>query len=216
METEKKYLAFDLGASGGRAVLGTLGGGKLRMEELHRFANGPVSRGERLYWDADRLFEEIKTGIRLAAASHSDISGIGVDTWGVDFGLLGADDALLDMPRHYRDPRTDRMVERTESIVPRSEIYAQTGIQTMQLNTLYQLLSVSLTDPKLLDSAERLLFMPDLLNFWLSGVKANEFSISTTSQMYNPTARTWAWPLSKSSAFHRRFWRCSTARNDPR
>ncbi len=192
----QNYLAFDFGASGGRALVGTIDGGRLRLEEVHRFANGPVFVNGAAYWDAFRLLEEIKQGIRLAVKGYgSDIAGIGIDTWGVDFGLLGPNDLLIEMPRHYRDARTDGLVEEGDKLLPRSEIYAQTGIQFMQINTLYQLFAVARANPWILDNAERLLMMPDLFNFWLTGVKSNEFTIATTSQMYNPVEGGWATDL---------------------
>ncbi|MCX6344850.1 MAG: rhamnulokinase [Armatimonadetes bacterium] len=191
-----KYLAFDFGASGGRAVLGVIDGGKLRLEEVHRFWNGPVYVNGVAYWDAFRLLDEIKQGIRLAVRNFgSDIAGIGIDTWGVDFGLLGPNDLLIEMPRHYRDSRTDGMIEEGDKLLPRSEVYAQTGIQFMQINTLYQLLSVAINNPWALENAQSLLMMPDLFNFWLTGVKANEFTIASTSQMLNPNTGTWATDL---------------------
>lgn len=192
----QKYLAFDFGASGGRALVGTIDGGRLSLAEIHRFANGPVFVNSAAYWDAFRLLEEIKQGIRLAVKEYgSDIAGIGIDTWGVDFGLLGPNDLLIEMPRHYRDARTDGLVEEGDRILPRSEVYARTGIQFMQINTLYQLLAVARTNPWMLERAERLLMMPDLFNFWLTGVKANEFTIATTTQMYNPVKGGWATDL---------------------
>lgn len=189
----KKYLAFDFGASGGRALIGTIDNGRLALEEIHRFWNGPVFVNGNAYWDAFRLLEEIKQGIRLAVKQYgSDIAGIGIDTWGVDFGLLGPNDLLIEMPRHYRDSRTDGLVEEGDKIMPRAEVYAHTGIQFMQLNTLYQLFSVARDNPWMLENAERMLMMPDLFNFWLTGVKANEFTISSTSQMHNPVTGSWA------------------------
>lgn len=196
MATGHKYLAIDLGASSGRAIIGSLDNGKLHLEEVHRFHNGPVVVGGHSYWDAFRLLEEIKQGISIAYKAHGDeIAGMGIDTWGVDFGLLGPNDILLEMPRHYRDSRTDGMIEKAERILPRRDIYAQTGIQLMQINTLFQLLALSLENRWMLDCAQSLLMMPDLLNFWLTGVKANEFTNATTSQMYNPVTCGWATDL---------------------
>lgn len=125
----------------------------------------------------------------------SDIAGIGIDTWGVDFGLLGPNDLLIEMPRHYRDSRTDGLIEEGDKLMPRAEVYNYTGIQFMQFNTLYQLFSVARENPWMLEKAEQLLMMPDLFNFWLTGVKANEFTIASTSQMHNPTTGVWAHEL---------------------
>ena len=191
--TGTAYLAFDLGAESGRAVLGWLADDELRLEEVHRFANGPVRVGDSLHWDVLRLWSEVQRGLALAAARAGDgLASLGVDTWGVDFGLLAADDSLLGNPHHYRDPRTDGMLEAAFAVTPRDEIYRQTGIQLMQLNTLYQLLAMVRADSPALASARHLLMMPDLLNFWLSGVKANEFTDATTTQCYDPRGERWA------------------------
>lgn len=191
--TGTAYLAFDLGAESGRAVLGWLDDNHLRLEEVHRFANGSVRVGDSLHWDVLRLWNEMQHGLALAAAKAGDrLAGLAVDTWGVDFGLLAADDSLLGNPYHYRDPRTDGMLEAAFEIVPREEIYQATGIQFMQLNTLYQLLAMARAHAPALERARHLLLMPDLFNFWLSGVKANEFTDATTTQCLDPRASTWA------------------------
>jgi rhamnulokinase len=188
-----KFLAFDLGAESGRAVVGHLDDGRLRLEELHRFANGPVQVLDRLHWDVLRLWTEIKHGLALAGKAYGDtLASIGLDTWGVDFGLLAADDTLLGNPLHYRDRCTDGMMEEAFKLVPRAEIYAQTGIQFIQLNSLYQLLAMAKAGSPLLAIARTFLNIPDLFNFWLSGRKASEFTIATTSQCYDPRAGDWA------------------------
>ena len=188
-----KFLAFDLGAESGRAVMGHLDGDRLRLEEVHRFPNGPVRVLDSLHWDVLRLWSEIKHGLALAAQAYgTSLASVGLDTWGVDFGLLAADDILLGNPYHYRDSRTDGMMDEAFKIVPRAEIYERTGIQFMQLNSLYQLLAMARADSPALAAAETLLTMPDLFNFWLSGRKANEFTIATTSQCYDPRAGDWA------------------------
>lgn len=193
MASELKFLAFDLGAESGRAVMGLLNGGKLRLADVHRFPNGAVSVGDGLYWDVLRLFEEMKQGMRLAVQAHGkDIAGAGVDAWGVDFGLLGPHDVLLENPHCYRDSRTDGMMAELEKIVPRSEVYEQTGIQFMPVNTLYQMLALSRSNRWQLDTARTMLMMPDLFNFWFTGVKANEFTEATTTQFYNPRTGGWA------------------------
>jgi rhamnulokinase len=188
-----KFLAFDLGAESGRAVVGHLDDKKLRLEEIHRFGNGPVQVLDSLHWDVLRLWTDIKHGLGLAAQAYGgDLSSVGLDTWGVDFGLLAADDTLLGNPYHYRDRRTDGLMEAAFDIVPRAEIYERTGIQFMQLNSLYQLLAMAQADAPALGAARTFLNMPDLFNFWLSGCKANEFTIATTSQCYDPRAGDWA------------------------
>ncbi|MEN8097922.1 MAG: rhamnulokinase family protein, partial [Chloroflexota bacterium] len=188
-----KLIAVDLGAESGRVVVGHLDQDQLRLEEIHRFANGPVRVLESLQWDILRLWSEIKHGLsKTATAYGSSLAGVGLDTWGVDFGLLAADDTLLGNPYHYRDSRTDKMMEAAFDIVPREEIFERTGIQFMQLNSLYQLLAMVKADAPELCAAKTFLNMPDLFHFWLSGRKANEFSIATTSQCYDPRAGDWA------------------------
>jgi rhamnulokinase len=188
-----KFLAFDLGAESGRAVVGHLEDGRLGLEEIHRFPNGPVRVLDSIHWDVLRLWSEIKDGLGMAARVYGDdLVSIGLDTWGVDFGLLAADDTLLVNPYHYRDSRTDGMMEAAFQIVPRAEIYEHTGIQFMQINSLYQLFAMAQAGSPALAAARTFLNMPDLFNFWLSGRKASEFSITTTSQCYNPRAGDWA------------------------
>ena len=172
------YLAFDLGASSGRALLGTIDSNHLKIIELHRFVNGPVELPSGLHWNVLGLWGEINEGLRKAAA-YQPLS-MGLDTWGVDFGLLDSQDALIGNPYHYRDARTQGMMEAAFQRVPREQIYAQTGIQFMELNTLYQLYAMVQDQSPALEIAQTLLFMPDLLNFWLTGRKVNEFTIATT------------------------------------
>jgi len=182
-----KAIACDLGASSGRVMLGTLEDGRLALEELHRFANTPVLFPTGLYWDTLRLFQEIVHGLTIAGRERKlHIDAIGVDTWGVDFGILGEDGALADNPRHYRDARTNGMMERTFAVVPREDIFAATGVQFMQLNSLYQWHAMKLADAPALRIAKRLLFLPDLFNYWLTGVERAERTIASTSQFYDP------------------------------
>ena len=191
------YLACDLGASSGRAVLGMFDGRQLKLEEVHRFDNGPTKILDSLHWDVLRLFEEIKTGLAKSAQNHTQLDGIGIDTWGVDYGLLSASGDLLGLPYHYRDRRTQGMFDQAFKLVPRAEIYAKTGIQFMELNTLYQLLATTKNSPALLDMADTLLFMPNLLNYWLTGIKRGEYTIAGTSQLYDMTRNCWAEDLIK-------------------
>lgn len=187
------YLAIDLGAESGRAMLGTLSGDELAIEELHRFPNTPVRALGALYWDTLRLWHEIQHGIGVAARERKlTLAGIGVDTWGVDFGLLGADGNLIDSPRHYRDSRTNRTMEKLFEAVPRSQVFAYTGIQFMQFNTLYQLYSMKLANSPALGAAHRMLNMPDLFNYWLTGVMKSEATIASTTQFFNPKEMSWA------------------------
>ncbi|MFB3829651.1 MAG: rhamnulokinase family protein [Bryobacteraceae bacterium] len=185
------YLAFDLGAESGRAILGTLSANGLAIEEIHRFPNTPVRVFSNLYWDTLRLWHEIQHGLQHAARGRR-LAGVGIDTWGVDYALLGSDGALVDNPRHYRDARTDGVMEKLFQVVPRDEVFAHTGIQFMQLNTLYQYYSMKLEGAPALESARKLLFMPDLFNYWMTGVAKSERTIASTSQFYNPCSKSWA------------------------
>jgi rhamnulokinase len=190
---QKRFVALDLGAESGRAVVGHLDGDSLRLEVVHRFPNGPVRVNGRLHWDVLRLWTECKQGIRQAVQQYgSSIASIGLDTWGVDFGLLDARDNLVGNPYHYRDSRTDGMMEEVFKRVPREEVFEHTGIQFMQLNSLYQLYSMRLAGEPAVDMARTFLTMPDLFNFWLTGRKACEFSNATTTQCYDPRLKTWA------------------------
>ncbi|MDZ7269558.1 MAG: rhamnulokinase [candidate division KSB1 bacterium] len=188
-----KYLAFDLGAESGRAILGTLRRDRISLTEIHRFTNSPVMQDGHLRWQADRLLGELQQGLaRAAQQGHRDLAALGIDTWGVDFGLLDRHDRLLENPVAYRDARTNGMVARAFELMPAAELYARTGIQIMPINTLYQLLSLVETKAPVLAAAERLLFMPDLFNFLLTGSKAAEYSIASTSQLLDATTKTWA------------------------
>lgn len=192
----KNVLAFDYGASSGRAILGSFDGEKLTLKEIHRFSNDPVMVGESLHWDVLRLYHELKQGI-LAGYKETGgkIDSIGIDTWGVDFGLLDKNDVLLGNPYHYRDSRTDGMIEEAWKAVGRERIYNDTGIAFQKFNTLYQLLSMVKNKSTLLENAETLLFMPDLFAFFLTGNKACEYTIASTSQMLLAGRGTWAYDL---------------------
>jgi len=187
------YLAVDLGAESGRVMLGALGEGKLELEQLHRFPNEPVQTPSGLYWDCFRLFYEIERGLAVAGRERKlRPAGVGVDTWGVDFGLLGRDGSLVACPMHYRDKRNDGVPEKAFAIAPREEIFAETGLQFLQFNTLFQLYAMKLAGAPALQVADRLLMMPDLMNYWLCGEKANELTDASTTQCYNPVRRCWA------------------------
>jgi rhamnulokinase len=183
----KNFLAFDMGAESGRAVLGTLDNGKLTLDVKHRFANPTGRLGGHLYWNLLTQWEELKIGLRNVAGTKLD--GIGVDTWGVDFALLADDGSVLGNPFHYRDTRTDGAMERAFAKVPREKIFEATGVQFMQINSLYQLMATSRTH---LSEGKTLLFMPDLFNYLFTGVAKSEFSIASTSQMYDPRKKQWA------------------------
>ena len=185
-------LGFDFGASSGRAMLGTLEGGKLVLTELHRFSNDPVMLNGRFYWDVQRFFFEMKQALYKAAKQGIHLDAIGIDTWGVDYGLLDKNGRLAGLPVHYRDGRTDEMMPRAFQTVPKEEIFRQTGLAFMQFNTLYQLLAMKAEDDQALAIADKLLFMPDLLAYFLTGEMGTEYTIASTSQMIDPHTRDWA------------------------
>jgi rhamnulokinase len=198
MGSRRVYLALDLGAESGRVVAGAFDGNGLELNEVHRFPNAPVRIQGTLYWDVLSLFAEIKRGLSIAAKKEGpSLVSLGVDTWGVDYALLDAQGRLLGNPCHYRDARTDGMMEEAFKLVPKREIYSCTGIQFMFFNTLYQVLSEVVHQTSALSSAQRLLFMPDLVNYWLTGRAVNERTIASTSQMYDPGAKAWSQPLLK-------------------
>lgn len=190
------FVAFDLGAESGRALLGTLEDGLLRMKEVHRFPNSPINVLGHLQWDVFRLFEELKVGLKAALAAaltapQDQPCSIGIDTWGVDFALLGEDGMFLGLPFAYRDKRTDGMLEELFRLVPRREVYKYTGIQFQQFNTLVQLLAMKRSRSTALDSARHLLFIPDALTYMFSGVRCSEFTFATTSQLMDPRSGSW-------------------------
>ena len=180
---EKAYLAVDIGASSGRHVLGLFDGEQLRLEEVYRFENGRRrGRPADLHWDLLGQWSHVRQGLRAAAAKCGDrVTSVGVDTWGVDFGLLGRGDELLGNPYHYRDSRTNDTMAKAFGIVSREEIFRHTGLQFMQFNTLFQLLAMKLSGSPLLDIAESLLMMPDLFHWLLTGVKSNEMTNASTT-----------------------------------
>jgi rhamnulokinase len=190
----KQYLAFDLGAESGRAVLGIFDGQKLSLTEKHRFPNPNGKLAGRLQWNLLQQWEELKTGLKKTAVDlkGKTLSGIGVDTWGVDFGLVGEDGQILGNPIMYRDAQTDGIMERTFKKVSREKIFQATGLQFAQFNTLYQLLALKERNSSALEYAKTLLFMPDLFHYLFSGVKKSELSIASTSQMYDPRNKRWA------------------------
>lgn len=196
MNDKHHYLAIDLGAESGRSIVGSLSEDGLEIEETHRFPNHPVCLPSGLHWDVLRLWADIKTSLGISSQKFSKkIKSIAVDTWGVDFALLDQQDSLLANPFHYRDKRTDGILEEAFKRVPKDIIYDATGIQFLQLNTLYQLLSMVISRSPILNIAELLLTTPDLFNFWLCGSKVSEFTIATTTQCLNPSTNTWAFEL---------------------
>lgn len=190
------YLAVDLGASSGRTIVGTFDQGVLSLTEINRFWNGPTEINGTLYWDFVHLFRHIKEGMQIARKRFGDgLVSMGIDTWGVDFGLIDAQGTLLGNPVNYRDSRTDGMPEKVFAAVGKETVFNKTGIQFMQLNTLYQLYALAQTGNAQYQQAHRLLFVPDLLNYWLTGRMACERTFASTSQMYNPVTKDWAFDL---------------------
>jgi rhamnulokinase len=193
-----QFLAFDLGAESGRAIAGSLNGAHLAVEELHRFANTPVREGDALYWDIEKLWGEIRRGIRIATEERGlRPDGIGIDTWGVDYGLIGVDGGLVERPRHYRDSRNHCAMEKLFEVVPRDEVFGYTGIQVMQINTLYQLYAAKMASPETIAAAHHLLNIPDLFNYRLTGIAKSEATIASTTQFFNPARMAWATELFK-------------------
>jgi len=187
-----KLLAFDYGASSGRAILGKFDGEKIELSEVHRFSNDPVMVNESLFWDILRLFHEMKQGmLKCKKNGDKDIAGIGIDTWGVDYGLLDSKGDLLGNPYHYRDSRTDGMIGEANKIIPQRELYQHTGIQFQKFNTLYQLLSMKIKNSPILEKASTMLFTPDLLRYFLTGEKTTEYTIASTSQLLNAGKGEW-------------------------
>jgi rhamnulokinase len=183
------YLACDLGAESGRLMLGTLDSGKISLEELHRFPNGPVKVGGALHWNMDALFAELRAGLKKAAARKLPIASFSADSWGVDYILYDADDKMMLPVWHYRDARTARGVANTKARVDWPTIYSETGIQFMALNTIYQLAT---EPPERLAKAKQLLLIGDAFNHYCSGVAKNEVSLASTTQLYNPHTKTWS------------------------
>lgn len=190
---ERCYLAVDLGAESGRVVAGRFDGRRVTLDELHRFPNGPVPIAGSLRWNVLGLWDGIREGLcRAAGKGGKDVASVGVDTWGVDYVLLDAAGELLGLPYHYRDARNRGMIADACAHVPRQAIFAETGLQFIEINTLYQLLAHRKHDGHLLDAADRLLMMPDFFHWCLCGSRVVEFTDATTTQLVDPTRRTWS------------------------
>ena len=174
-------------------MLAVFDGEKITLEEKHRFSNDPVTVNGGMYWDVLRLFHEIKQGIlKCVNSGDRDIDCIGIDTWGVDYGLLDKDGKLLANPYHYRDTRTDGMMQKAFELVPKKDIFEETGIAFNWFNTIFQLLSEKLSDSVAMKEAKTLLFMPDLFNYFLTGEMKTEYTIASTSQLFDSTKHEWA------------------------
>lgn len=199
---ERRVLAVDIGAESGRAVVGSLSGDSLTLRETLRFANEPVSVGERLHWNPLSLLG----AVRAAIADSGPLDSVGIDTWGLDFALVDPAGELLTIPRHYRDPWTQSAVASVSRALPGTDLYGATGIQTLRINTLYQLWALREQSPAVVDAAARLLLVPDLLGFWLTGVLSSELTIASTTQLVAAGTRDWAWQLIDDLGFDRRLF----------
>ncbi len=185
----QKFIAIDIGAETGRVIVGDVS----KMEIIYRFPNNFVRVKDSIFWDILGIFNEIKRGLKEAFKKYpNQIISIGIDTWGVDYVLLDNDGDLLGNPYHYRDKRTDNIMEEVFRIIPKKEIFTETGIQFMQLNTIYQLYSFARKKPQIFENTKYFLTIPDLLNYWLTGIIKNEYSIATTTQLYNPIKKDWS------------------------
>ncbi|MBO4931696.1 MAG: rhamnulokinase, partial [Clostridia bacterium] len=191
----KKMLAIDLGASSGRGIIGKFDGEKITLEEIHRFSNDPVMLPTGFYWDTLRILFEIKTAI-LNASHAGGVDTIGIDTWGVDYGYLDKNGALLSNPYNYRDVRTEGIQDYVfQNIAPLSEIYGVTGIQSLNLNSIYQIAADLRDHPWVVENAETMLFMPDLLGYMLTGEKKTEYTIASTGAILDAERRDYALDL---------------------
>jgi sugar (pentulose or hexulose) kinase len=199
MRVKTICLAVDLGASSGRVMAGAFDGKTIRLDEMNRFGNPGHAVHGNFHWDFLQLFADIKAGLRKAGQVHGKaVISAGIDTWGVDYGLIDSRGRLLGLPYQYRDPRTNGIEAKACKLLPREKIYGITGIQFMFLNTMIQLVAEKESKSVALANADRILFTPDLFNFWLTGVKANEYTIASTSQLLDARKRTWSQPLIKA------------------
>lgn len=197
---DRKVIAIDLGASSGRVMLGIYENKRIKLEELHRFWNGPVQECDRLVWDFSKLLEEIKKGLKKAAA-YGPIHSLSVDTWGVDFGLLDENGILIENPVHYRDKRTHGMVEKVLEQIPEKQLYEITGTQIMEINTLFQLYSLNQQRPEVLERAKKLLMMPDLFHYALCGSICGDYSMASTTQLWDVQNHSWSKEIIKKLGF---------------
>jgi len=194
---DKNYLILDFGASNGRGFLAKYDGEKFTLHEVHRFENKPVYAAGTLYWDFLRLYSELKLGILTGVNEERDVSGIGIDTWGVDFGLFDRDGGMIGNTVSYRDNRTIGVMEKLFNIIPKEDIFKATGYQLLPIMSLFQIYAMKLKNSPVLDIAERFLMLPDIFNYYLTGVMVNEFTNATTSLLYSLEKRDWAWDLLK-------------------
>lgn len=193
MSASASFLAVDLGASSGRVMECRWDGGQFDVQEVHRFPNGAVRLGSELHWDAPGIWAEIQTGLKKTKARQGRVpAGIGIDSWGVDYGLLDARDRLLGNPYHYRDARTNGLPEAMSAVMSSRQLFRATGVQTMAINTCFQLASIARRGSRTLEDARTLLMIPDLFQFRLCGEKRAEYTEATTTELYDPRARCWS------------------------
>ncbi len=203
---ELKMLAIDLGASSGRGIVGGFDGKKLTLRENHRFSNDPVITNGRMYWDILRIFHEIKQSITKTVLEGDNVSTIGIDTWGVDYALLDKQGRMLANPMHYRDTRTEGIVEHVEQFFSMDELYAKGGIQRINFNTIFQLAADMRDNPEMVAQADRMLNIPDLLNYFLTGKMANEYTILSTGAILDANTREYAFDLLDKLGLPRRLF----------
>ena len=199
----KYYLAIDIGASSGRHIIAEIVDGKIKLEEVYRFWNGMDDVDGSLCWDVDRLFKEIITGLKKCKEIGKIPSYMGIDTWGVDYVLLDKDDKILGKTYGYRDGRTTGMDEKVYEIISLEDLYMRTGIQKQIFNTVYQLMAVKQNNPKHMEAAETLLFIPDYFNYKLTGAKVNEYTEASTGQLLNPETKDWDYELIDMLGYNR-------------
>ncbi|HTS00014.1 MAG TPA: rhamnulokinase family protein [Bacteroidota bacterium] len=207
MSNGTRFIGFDIGAESGRCIVASLTGGRIALEEVHRFATHSVRSGDSLHWDILAIAGEITEGLaRAAKAFGPAFRGIGIDTWGVDYVLVDPAGRVLGYPYHYRDGRTDGIMAEAFAVVPKEELYRTTGIQFLQFNTLFQLFAEQKQAFNLLSAAGSMLLMPDYLNFLLSGRRAAEYSIASTTGLIDPGTRNWSWNLIGKFGYPRRIF----------
>lgn len=197
MSTPIYNLAFDFGASSGRLILSKYDGSKIELEEIHRFTNDPVRIGKNFYWDTFRLYHELKTGLKKVASKKIPITSLAIDTWGVDYGLIDKEGNLIGNPVNYRDDRTIGVIDEVDEIVPLKEVYASTGIQFMNFNTVFQFYADKKMRPEIYEKADKFLMMPDLFNYFLTGKMYNEYTNASTGQLLDAKERFWDLDLIK-------------------
>ena len=204
---DRYYLAVDIGASSGRHMLASMKDGKMQLEEVYRFPNGMDDKNGTLCWDVDRLFTEIKNGLKKCKEIGKIPVSMAIDTWGVDYVLLDKDDRILGDTVGYRDSRTEGMDEKVYEVIPQDELYARTGIQKQIFNTVYQLMAVKESHPEYLEQAESILMIPDYFHFLLTGVKKNEYTNATTGQLVSPKTNDWDYELIEMLGYNPKMFR---------